>query len=410
MIRPPVVSVTSTGPDGRSRCSRAASRKGLPVFRAFTIVELLVSTAVFLIILVVLLNMTTFVGKIWQQSTAKIEQFRNARNGFEAMTRRLSQATLNTYWDYDNASAPTTYLRQSELRFICGRNRPGGTPPLAGQLGSHAIFFQAPLGVRSTSAGLIDLNQLLNTCGYYVEFGSDQKYRPPFLPISVKEKYRFRLVEMIEPAERLAIYNYTSGKGKYGDLIGVGNPAPKTNVNATLYVSASTAGAVFPQPAGPPGTYSGLEWLNDPLYYPDAIGLNSQPHVFSRVLAQNIIAMVILPKLSDQEDPTQTLLAPLYGYDSSAYKAPADINPKNQLPPIVRVTLVALDESSAARIDRESTQPGVGELGVDLTSLFTNASQYSTDLKTLEQALQSKRLQYRVFTTEVAIPGAKWSR
>ncbi|MEI6536910.1 MAG: prepilin-type cleavage/methylation domain-containing protein, partial [Verrucomicrobiaceae bacterium] len=76
----------------------------------------------------------------------------------------------------------------------------------------------------------------------------------------------------------------------------------------------------------------------------------------------------------------------------------------------VRVTLVALDESSAARIDRESTQPGVGELGVDLTSLFTNASQYSTDLKTLEQALQSKRLQYRVFTTEVAIPGAKWSR
>jgi uncharacterized protein (TIGR02599 family) len=376
---------------------------------AFSLVELLVSMAVFMLILLVLLSMTSSVGKIWQSSTGKIEQFRNARNGFEAMTRRLSQATLNTYWDYDNASAPTTYLRQSELRFISGRNRPGiPATPLAGRLGSHAVFFQAPLGVTSTSAGLTELNQLLNTCGYYVEFASDKNYRPPFLQqTSVKEKFRFRLIEMIEPAEKLAIYNYTSGKGKYGYFPNAA-ATPRTNVNATLYVSASTPGP-FPQPNGPPTPFiRGLEWLNEPLNFTKAsIPI---PFPFNRVLAQNIIAMVILPKLSDQDDPTQTLLAPNYAYDSSAYNANPLINPKNQLPPTVRVTLVALDESSATRIDKGSTAPGVAELGVDLTTLFTNASNYAADLNTLEKALQGKRLQYRVFTTEVAIAGAKWSR
>jgi len=370
--------------------------------------------AVFTVILLVLLSMTSSVANIWRSSTGKIEQFRNARNGFEALTRRLSQATLNTYWDYDDASAPTAYLRQSELRFISGRNSGNAPllPPDAASktvlnAGSHAIFFQAPLGISSTSAGLRDLNQLLNTCGYFISFGSDKSYRPDFFSTSVKEKYRFRLIEMIEPSEQLALYNYTSGKDKYGYYPNASAPK-KTSVNATIYVSAATPGT-FPQAPAPPTGYTGKEWFTEPLNYTDPATPASHP--YNRVLADNIIALVILAKLSDQEDSTGIKLAPKYDYDSSGMNVDPAINPKSQLPPIVRVTMVALDESSAARLDKGSaTPPGAADLGADISNLFKDASQFSTDLATLEAGLQSKKLQYRVFTIEVAIKGAKWSR
>lgn len=87
---------------------------------AFTLIEVLVAATILVVMvgfMIVVMDQTT---RIWSGSSAKVEQFREARSAFERVTTRLSQATLNTYWDYDSATKPTRYLRQSELRFIAG--------------------------------------------------------------------------------------------------------------------------------------------------------------------------------------------------------------------------------------------------------------------------------------------------
>ena len=54
--------------------------------------------------------------------------------------------------------------------------------------------------------------------------------------------------------------------------------------------------------------------------------------------------------------------------------------------------------------------PTFGLSNAVFNNLFTNATQMAADLNTLEQALTSQHIVYRVFSTNVAIKGAKWSR
>lgn len=349
----------------------------------FTLVELLVAVAVLLIIMGILLSVTTQTTKLWRSTTAKMEQFRAARDAFEEITRHLSQATLNTYWDYDNAAAPTRYMRQSELRFISGNmGTLAGTPPSSKQWPTQGMFFQAPLGF-SEQTSTLGLENLLNTWGYYIEFGDDSATRPEIItPTTAPLRYRYRLMELMEPSESLTLYKYTSGIG----LFQGGKP------NNPLYVSwvSSTP------PSAPPAGYTGKEWFTTPL--------NAGT---SHVLADNIIALVILPKLSQADDSTGTTLAPTYSYDSTATNSNAAINPKNQLPPVVDVAMVAIDESSAIRLAQThgTTMPDFGQGG-----LFTDATKMDADLKNLQNTLIAQHVTFHVFTTNVAIKGAKWSR
>ncbi len=150
--------------------------KGRRNIVAFTLVELLVSTAIIALLMVILAQMTGQTSNTWHYTSSKAEQFRDARNAFDTMTRRISQATLNTYWDYDSYEKPTEFVRRSELRFICGpvQNGPIGPslsysdPVTSKPVGpwrldtsgataprpSHGIFFQAPFGfVAAVNSG-----------------------------------------------------------------------------------------------------------------------------------------------------------------------------------------------------------------------------------------------------------------
>src|SRR5207249_4696774 len=97
------------------------------------------------------------------------------------------------------------------------------------------------------------------------------------------ERYRFRLMELMEPSDTLTLYTYTSG------LTGT---TPKNS------------------------TYTGSEWFKTPLGLPAA----TRP---ARALAENIVALVILPKLSLADQAagvppyTDASLAPAYLYDST---------------------------------------------------------------------------------------------
>jgi uncharacterized protein (TIGR02599 family) len=342
---------------------------------AFTLVEVLVAATILVVMvgfMIVVMDQTT---RIWSGSSAKVEQFREARSAFERVSTRLSQATLNTYWAYDDDKKPTRYLRQSELRFIAG-----SAPGLLGSTGpgdtsarvAHTVFFNAPLGITA-NVNYTGLENALNTIGYFVELGDDSAQRPDFMKSMVDAiplRWRFRLMEFSQPTENFSLYQWTSGTPGF-DTSALGEWY-KTDVNNAA--------------------------------------------VLKRVVAENVIAFVVTPRLAKTEEaafplaasnPDFSPLAKDYRYDSTSTDNDPRINPKNQLPPVVQLTMVAVDEKSAARLGLSST----GDADVfGLSTLFSDTTEFASDLATLEKTLATKRMSYRVFTTNVQIRAAKWSR
>jgi uncharacterized protein (TIGR02599 family) len=357
---------------------------------AFTLIELLLSLSLLILLMVVLVSMVNQTSSLWQHTSGKIEEFREARNGFESITRRLSQATLNTYWDYNDPNAPTKYIRQSELRFISG---PGLLNSVNQQIPNptHALFFYAPLGfVRptsatdSTAANYQGLDNLLNLWGYFVEYADDSAWRPGFMTSPARK--RFRLMELMQPSHTMDLYsreNATGGNTGY--------------VTPDWFQSAVSISATQPRPV--------------------------------QVLAENIIALVVLPKFTPADEKkggfNDASLAPGYFYNSTGFNlggtsklntaSDPTLNPTNQLPPVVQVTMVAIDENSARRM---TDQDNVALLG-ELQGLFSDPKSLLVDLTgqpkapaqglPLQTYLSNKHLNYRTFTSDVSIRAAKWS-
>ena len=354
----------------------------------FTLIEVMLATAVLALIVVMFATIISSTSNLWKRTTGKIEQFREARSAFETMTSRISQATLNTYWDYDSPTAPTKYERRSELRFISG---PAKTVLPTAKTGvtrlTHSVFFMAPLGYTAT-AKYQNYDNLLCACGYYLEFGDDQPFRPSFITKAIVPlRYRHRLMEFLAPTENSTnnIYKYTS---------------PPSGIN----------------------TYKDKDWYQPLVNATPAANVSPNSHP----IAENIVALIITPRLS-QEDEMQanggtvtdeSKLAPAYLFDSAPgagsgtqYGDPLT-NPTNQLPPVLQITMVAIDEASAIRL-------GFGAGSDDIfgaETKFTKSADYSKDLlqskdpASLEATLISKRVNYRIFNTNVTIRGAKWSR
>lgn len=327
--------------------------------RGFTILELLVSMAVLALVLAVLLSMTGQVQSIFRSTSGKAEQFREARRAFEAISTQISQATLNNYWDYDDVNAPRRYLRRSELRFESGATtdllaRPAATHP------GHSVFFQAPIGLTGNRAQYGGLEQLLNTWGYFVEFGDDNDLRPPFLSSSLIEvRPRFRLMEMGEPTEDLTL------------------PGPTGQLRDWFRNGANDAVAA------------------------------SRP---VRALAENVILLVVWPRLSPRDDPEGDDIAPGYAYATAPAAPPVVPQPisENQLPPVVQLCLVAIDEASAKRLASENgnSPPDLVDPGWFQTATETA---FAADLKALEDSLISRGVAFRIFNAAVPVRGAKWS-
>jgi uncharacterized protein (TIGR02599 family) len=346
------------------RTGRYQARTG-----GFSLVEMLVSMAILGVIMAIILSMTQQTSSLWKNTSGKIEGFRNARTAFDAMTRTMSQATLQTYYDYQDSAGnwagsssfttPSKYVRRSDLHFICGQGSTllGSSSTLSPV--THAIFFQAPLGYSTKYSAQ---QRLLNACGFYVAYGSDPN-PPPFLS-ALSPRYRYRLMEFVQPSENLQVYLTSTTAGN-------------SNTWFTQFIT---------------GTYSS--------------SANS-------VLAENVIALAVWPKqtAADQAGGSSSLTSD-YSYDTRNSSGTLTFN---QLPPVVEVTMVTIDETSAIHLGNPSTAPNAS-VGIT-SSIFTSATypaagtqnQLQIDLGQMQSTLTASHLNFRVYQTEVAISGAKWT-
>ncbi len=415
---------------------------------AFTLVELMVSTSILVLMMVILLQMTGATANTWRYGAAKAEQFQEARKAFETMTRRVSEATLNTYWDYARDKDATiqqslatgsqnffatSYTRQSDLRF---RVVPMSSPDYvtAGVYHpTHGIFFQAPIGmVEATGTPLENLDELLNCWGYFLEVANTTKV-PSFLASSYPTRTRCRLMEFRQSSERFDLYRKLHAQMQ-PDIIAGRIPDRDPAIS----------------------TATGKVDIHDDDWFMVPIKLvATNPDRPVRVLAENVLSLVILPRLSPTDEAQRKLVAGLPGsgvqkgrialtpdysyhskqlsnyagapgfdYPTEKKKIDAEINPKNQMPPVVQIAMVAIDEGSAQRLAVMNSAGG--DLGLpDLfkdskgKDLFSDTSRLESDpsdpakpgdLQALEKKLIDLHLSYRLFSSNVAIRGAKWSR
>ena len=248
--------------------------------------------AVLSLLMVMVFSMVDQTQKTWNIARSRVSQFREARVAFEAVTRSLTQATLNPYWDYDygnfkyttnttNPTVPEGYQRQSELHFVSAPSiELLGTVTGSDRRPGHAIFFQIPggFGVKDQNS---QFNDLLNARGYFVEYGNDEAFKPSFLAAETKPRWRFRLMELRPPTESLLIY--LKDLKSEGNL-GVGASKDKLRGWFTEQMSQEFEGGTIVRP-----------------------------------IADNIIAAFFLPKFPENDD-RGFVLAPKYVYDSREWQ------------------------------------------------------------------------------------------
>lgn len=312
----------------------------------FTILELLVACAVFSLILLLMLGVVTNTTMLTSRAGDRISTFQTARTAFDIATAKISEATLNTYWDYDDPARPTRYRRMSELHFLVVEAGVNGFPgtPNTGQ----GIFFQAPLGF-SRQARIRDLTDLLNACGFYVRYAETDALPAPF-PAS-PPRYRYELVQTLERAEYLSIYKSASGPPWYANLDASANVVP---------------------------------------------------------IAENVIHFSVWPRRSPGDDPAGNQLTTNFSYDSrlNAEDIPQPVT-AHQMPPTMRVTMVVLDDRSAARICVDATPPAVIQNAVDELFKDSNEESFAEDLADLEERLVAANLNFRVFSALIAVRESK---
>jgi uncharacterized protein (TIGR02599 family) len=328
----------------------------------FSLVELMVACAVLAVMMgLISLAIRQMAGGI-KTSTAKVDAFQSARTGFEAVSRTLGVATLNTYWDYyfltngsyqsrgSSTNPPQFYGRQSDLHFLITNN----FPTVSGlELSGHSVFFQAPLGYFTNTSGTNPPGSL-NPSGFFVAFGDDPT--KPNLP-GINDRKRFRLYQWLPSSDSLTV---ASSSGRITD---------------TNWITPATTNGVRP-------------------------------------LAENIIAFVI--RVPSTNSTGYSTNATNYGWNSltpwTSGNQPAQMH---QLPPLVNITMVAVEEASVNRLVAStvtSASDASSAMGItNFSTLFTDETQYDADLLRLETALSGKNIPYRTFTTTVPLRGSRWS-
>jgi uncharacterized protein (TIGR02599 family) len=343
--------------------------------RGFSLLEVIVTVGLVVVIVGILVTMTDQTQRVMKSSSGKAEQFHDARIAFDTITRRLSQATLNSQPGFNyreetqmhgsrqvTVKIPQRSERFSDLRFFSGPMSRLVEVKDAPQFPTHGIFFQAPLGYFTNVEKDDSVKDALNTWGYFIEYGED--VLPAAIVARVNNKRRYRLMEFLQPTEQLRVYE---------------------------------------QPLG-------LDWIQS------SLGTKVRT---ARPIADDIVALLILPRLARsteikrEVEKKATVLAPDFVYDSTQSTADTELSPLHRLPPIVQVSMIALDDLSAARMENSPVGP------VNYADFFEKPDLLDDDPKTaapldgdithfVETELTKRlRLVSRVFTTTISLREAQ---
>lgn len=335
--------------------------------KGFSLIELMVAMSILSVLMLMLTVLLDQIQRNWRFAESRISQFREARVAFDVMTKNIGQASLNTYWDLrdsDGDGIYDGYYRTSELHFITmDAERLGGSPTQS-PLGK-AIFFQAPLGF---SGEYRNLNNLFNGRGYFVAFGSDKRFKPSF--VEAPDRYRFRLMEFRPPAESNQVFEDGAQERALGE----------------------------------PQDFT--EWFKQGLTVGEG---NFESHL--NPLAENILTLVVSPRESLESTTasrreTTSRIAPDYVFDSNDSDEGREAFAQ-QIPPLVRVTMIAIDETAAIRFESGSTPPG--ELFQVVDGKFRRTEQYSEDVQAISDALDQLGVSHKVFSALVMLRSSKWS-
>ena len=321
-----------------------------------TLLEVLITLAILLVILVALIQFMTNVDQVWKSAAA--DPYAEAQDAFETVAQNLASATLAPYQDYADSSGafrasaafvPDHLARRSDLDFVCG---PGaGTNGLLTASGrttaGSGVFFLAPNGYTQTQAHT-GLEHLLNAVGYFVEFGDDDAAPGFILPQT--HYWRWRLKQVLQPAESLQVFAMTP---------------------STAWTSSAWIQQLVPTSAVLP------------------------------VLAENVIALIVLPERAAND--SGPALAPAYSYDS---RNTGNLLTLHQLPPRLWLVLVAIDGTSAERL---AAQNGSNPPQLVAANLFQQAAQLDADLATLDSSLTAQKIGHRIFQREILLPSSDWS-
>jgi len=390
--------------------SRLAPGPHRSAITAFSLIELMVSVAVLSLLMVLVFQMLDETQKTWSRAKGMVTSFKDARDGFEAMNRNVSQATLNTYIGYDTfgsaSSVPKKFARKSELHFVAGPasellEKKEGRTRL-----THALFFQAPLGYQTfetrASQGTRkdpygELDSLLNGWGYYVEYSSDKVDRPQFLSTlspPVEERSRFRLMEFRQPAEATTIYQYKLEDNR-----------PTQNEKIWEWFRSRKFGVEHPANTDPVGASGEIRT--------------------TRALADNIIALIISPRLAENDISAgegnstdfrfreATDIAPDYIYDSRRFHSKTDDRAtysRHQVPPVLRVTMVAIDEVDAYRYAAQNPGNDVPKYAPVEEEWFSDVKEYGKDMEKLTDSLNKVGIRHRVFTSNIRMREGNFQR
>jgi len=383
----------------------------------FTLIEILVAMAILAMMSVFMLSVVNSAQNIWKQNASRTEEFRGARRAFERINERLSQATLNVYYDYVDSTgnprmatnfsyttgtfSPAKYFRLSELRYIqtCGTNTTflgsgattlkvvyaadpiSGVQPYPRQFGprggtfvGQSVFFQAPIG-SSTSTMNTGMGSLLNTVGFYIEAGSDLSLLPSTIS-TTGTRNRYRLYEMVEPTDNLTVYSKTSGSANF----------------------------------------EGTSWLSTPMSTGANVTKSNASGTYTHRLADNVVALLFRADYTDSSgNPAQQ-----HFYSSAPHRplVSGTIQPieENNLPPSVHVTMIAVDEISGKRIAALEAKNGKkpGQFLPDPQCDTTDPANpldpsVTTGLPYFEAQLKLNGLNYIKFESTVKIGASKWS-
>ncbi|HEX4083478.1 MAG TPA: hypothetical protein VHY22_01100 [Chthoniobacteraceae bacterium] len=378
--------------------------------------EILVASAVMLVIIFVLLQVIAGMNSVWSNTSGAISNFQSARSAFTVINRELARATLKTYLDYINNPStnnspfgvfrtglsleqqqtfvPYSFARASELHFVCGPAT-GIIPSGASAVNNpgDAVFFQAPLGVVAAQNQTTDkyLQGSLDDIGFYVQYGDlSPRQFPSWLNsfFGGATHNAFRLVEAMEPTENLSVYQQTS-TGNYN-----------------LGWLPAVSGTAFP--------VSGSTY-DQSILAQDVLLLIVRPRV------ETVDEQLLAPKFGETYGPAtqNAIISPNYVYDSRSWQpgytftvnlvknSTYAIYMRNQLPPIVDVAMLCADPNSLTHmhISSQGTPPAVLE---PPASLFANSSNMDADLATFGQQLAANHIRYRIFRSSVQILSAAW--